>query len=222
MAVVVAVDLLGVQAEALGLFDKAAVVENVGGGAVQLVAVVIEDIDDVVQLVGIGEMQSLPDLALVGLAVADDAENVVVPPVDPVGQRRAGGRGDALAQRAGGQIHAGGEQAVGVAGGLGVGPVEGVGLLDGIVAHQAEGGIGHRSGVALGQHQPVPVLPAGILGVEFHDLAVENGHQVRKVHGAAHVAEAQGVDDLQRFQPDLRRQNFALLFIHGKSLPFCF
>ena len=40
-----------------------------------------------------------------------------------------------------------------------------------------------------------------------------------RITGAAHVAEAPGVDDLQRFQPDLSRQNFALFFVHGVFLP---
>ena len=59
-----------------------------------------------------------------------------------------------------------------------------------------------------------------ILGIKLHDLTVQNGHQVRQVHGAAHVAEAPGVDDLQGLQPDLSRQNFALFFVHGVFLPF--
>ena len=36
------------------------------------------------------------------------------------------------------------------------------------------------------------------------------------------MAEAPGVDDLQRFQPDLSRQNFAFLLVHGEFLPFRF
>src|SRR5699024_8345602 len=57
---VMAVDLLGVQAEGLRLFGDIAVVQDVGGGAVQLIAVVVDEVDDVVQLVGIGEVEGLP------------------------------------------------------------------------------------------------------------------------------------------------------------------
>ena len=127
---------------------------------------------------GIGELEGLPDLALVRLTVADDAEDVVGAAVDLVAQSGAGSGGSALAQRAGGQIHAGSQLAVSVAGELGVGLVQGVGLLHGIEAHETEGGISHGSGVALTEHQPVAILPAGVLGIELHDLTVQNGHQV--------------------------------------------
>ena len=146
--------------------------QNVGHGAVQLIAVLVDEVDEVVQLVGKGELEGLPDLTLIGLAVTDDAEHVVVPAVDLIAQGGAGGGGGALAQRAGGQIHTGGQLPVGVAGESGVGMVQGIGLLHGIEAHEAEGGVGHRAGVALGEDQPVPVLPSGILGVKLHDLAV--------------------------------------------------
>ena len=130
------------------------------------------------------------------------------------GSSRTGSGGSALAQGAGGQIHAGGQLPVGMAGELGVGLVQGVSLLHGIISHEAEGGVSHGTGVALAEHQPVTILPTGILGVKLHDLTVQNGHQVRQIHGAAHVAEAAGVDDLQGFQPDLSRQYVALLYIH--------
>ena len=65
-----AIDLLRVQAEGLRLLGQIAVSQNVIGGAVQLIAVFIDEIDQVVQLVGIGELEGLPDLALVALAVA--------------------------------------------------------------------------------------------------------------------------------------------------------
>ena len=175
---VVAVDLLGVQAEARRLSGDVAVVENISGLAVQLVAVVVDDVDEVVQLAGVGEVESLPHLALVGLAVAHHAEYMVGAAVDLVTQGRARGGGSPLAQRAGGQIHAGSQLAVSVAGELGVGLVQGVGLLHGIEAHETEGGISHGSGVALTEHQPVAILPAGVLGIELHDLTVQNGHQV--------------------------------------------
>ena len=189
--------------------------QDIVGGAVQLIAVVVDEVNDVVQLVGIGEVETLPDLALVSLTVADDAEYVVITAVDLVAQGGAGGGGHALAQGAGGQIHAGSQLPVSVAGELGAGLVQGVGLLQGIEAHQAEGGVSHGAGVTLGQDQPVTVLPAGILGIEFHDLSIQDGHQVGQIHGAAHMAETTGVDDLQGLQPDLGRQNFALLLVHG-------
>ncbi len=179
---IVAVDLLGIQAKGLCLLGNVAVIQNILSGAVQLIAVVVDEVDNVVQLVGIGKVETLPDLALVGLAVADNAVDSVAAAVNLVAQGGAGSRGHALAQRTGGQVHTGGELTVRMAGELCSRLVQRIGLLHGIEALQPKGGIGHRAGVALAEHQPVPVLPTGILGVHLHDLAVEHGHQVRQVH----------------------------------------
>ena len=86
-----------------------------------------------------------------------------------------------------------------------MGLVQSIGILRGIKAHQPEGGIGHRACVALAEHQPVAVGIPGVLGVKTHDLAVQHGHQIGQIHRAAHMAEAAGMDDLQRLQTDLGR-----------------
>ena len=135
---VMTVNLLRVQAEALRLPGDVAVVKNIHRLAVQLVAVVVDDKDNVVQLVGIGKVESLPDLALIGLAIADDAEYMVLAAVDAVAQRCAGGSGHTLAQRAGSEVDTGGQLAVGVAGELGMRLVKGIGLSHGI----SEDGVG--------------------------------------------------------------------------------
>ena len=135
---VMTVNLLRVQAEALRLPGDVAVVKNIHRLAVQLIAVVVDDKDNVVQLVGIGKVESLPDLALIGLAIADDAEYMVLAAVDAVAQCCAGGSGHTLAQRAGSEVDTGGQLAVGVAGELGMRLVKGIGLSHGI----SEDGVG--------------------------------------------------------------------------------
>ena len=135
---VMTVNLLRVQAEALRLPGDVAVVKNIHRLTVQLVAVVVDDKDNVVQLVGIGKVESLPDLALIGLAIADDAEYMVLAAVDAVAQCCAGGSGHTLAQRAGSEVDTGGQLAVGVAGELGMRLVKGIGLSHGI----SEDGVG--------------------------------------------------------------------------------
>ena len=135
---VMTVNLLRVQAEALSLPGGVAVVKNIHRLAVQLIAVVVDDKDNVVQLVGIGKVESLPDLALIGLAIADDAEYMVLAAVDAVAQCCAGGSGHTLAQRAGSEVDTGGQLAVGVAGELGMRLVKGIGLSHGI----SEDGVG--------------------------------------------------------------------------------
>ena len=135
---VMTVNLLRVQAEALRLPGDVAVVKNIHRLTVQLIAVVVDDKDNVVQLVGIGKVESLPDLALIGLAIADDAEYMVLAAVDAVAQCCAGGSGHTLAQRAGSEVDTGGQLAVGVAGELGMRLVKGIGLSHGI----SEDGVG--------------------------------------------------------------------------------
>ena len=135
---VMTVNLLRVQAEALRLPGDVAVVKNIHRLAVQLIAVVVDDKDNVVQLVGIGKVESLPDLALIGFAIADDAEYMVLAAVDAVAQCCAGGSGHTLAQRAGSEVDTGGQLAVGVAGELGMRLVKGIGLSHGI----SEDGVG--------------------------------------------------------------------------------
>ena len=135
---VMTVNLLRVQAEALSLPGDVAVVKNIHRLAVQLIAVVVDDKDNVVQLVGIGKVESLPDLALIGFAIADDAEYMVLAAVDAVAQCCAGGSGHTLAQRAGSEVDTGGQLAVGVAGELGMRLVKGIGLSHGI----SEDGVG--------------------------------------------------------------------------------
>ena len=117
---VMAIDFLSIQAEGLSLLSQAAMIQNGCGGAIQLIAVVIKEINDVVQLLSIGKVQAFPNLALVSLTVTDDAENVVVAAVDLVAQSGAGSGGSALAQRTGGQVNTGSQLAVGMAGELGV------------------------------------------------------------------------------------------------------
>ena len=135
---VMTVNLLRVQAEALSLPGDVAVVKNVHRLTVQLIAVIVDDKDNVVQLVGIGKVESLPDLALIGLAIADDAEYMVLAAVDAIAQCCAGGSGHTLAQRAGSEVDTGGQLAVGVAGELGMRLVKGIGLSHGI----SEDGVG--------------------------------------------------------------------------------
>ena len=93
---VMSVDLLRVEAKGRGLFGEVAVGQNVVRGTVQLIAVFVNKIDEVVQLVGVGKVESLPDLALIGLAIAYNAENMIGTAINLVAEGGAGGRGGTL------------------------------------------------------------------------------------------------------------------------------
>ena len=95
--------------------------------------------------------------------------------------------------------------------------VERVGALHRVISLEAERCVHDRAAVALGQNEPVAVLPVGILRVDVHDLAVQNGHCVRHRHRAANVTKTAGRDHLERFQTDFRRKHTQLvqfLLIH--------
>ena len=74
-------------------------------------------------------------------------------------QGHAAGTGNALAQGAGGHIHAGNGGHVGMALQIAVNMPQGGQILHREEAPVGEGGIQAGGGVALAEHEPVPVLP---------------------------------------------------------------
>src|SRR5208282_6062547 len=74
-------------------------IHDVAHPAVDLQAVVINDADQVVELMMTGLHGGFPDLPLLLLAVAHDAERPVIFPVELAGQRNAHGYAESLSQR---------------------------------------------------------------------------------------------------------------------------
>ena len=208
---VMPVDRLGGQAEGGKLGGQIAVAHNIVHRAVQLIFVGIDQENQMVQAVVGGELGALPHLSLVTFAVADEDEDVIVPPVQPVAQGRAHGGGNPLPQRAGGQVNARGFEPVGVAGQIGMGQIDGGQLLLREIPLERQRGIGRRTGVPLAHDHPVPLLPPGVLRIDAHHLAVEHGQRLHHRHGAAHMAKANGLELLERRHADLLRE-YAELF----------
>jgi hypothetical protein len=135
-------------------------------------------------------------------------------------ERRGDARGGraTLAERTGGHVDTGGLQAVGVAGDVGVRAVHGHERLEreepGLVERRVE----RRPRVALGKDKPVAAVPAGVLRVVYHLLAVEHGEHVRDRHRAAQVADAEAEQDRKHVAADLGREQLhvaQLLLLHG-------
>ncbi|MNV66264.1 hypothetical protein D3C71_1590090 [compost metagenome] len=105
------------------------------------------------------------------------------------GDCHADGVGDALAERTGGRLDAGGVAVFRVAGGAGAELAEILDLLDGdvFVARQIEQRIKQHRAMAGRQHEPVAVRPGGILGVEAEEAREEDCRYVSRTHGQAGV-----------------------------------
>ena len=164
-----------------------------------------------------GKLCAFPDLALIALTVAYGNVNTARTVLHAAAECGADGFAHALTERAGRQVNADGLAAVGMRREIRVRLVERVRALHRVISLEAERRIHNRAAVSLGQNEPVAVLPAGILRVDVHDLAVQNGHCVRHRHRAANVTKTAGRDHLKRFQTDFRRKHTQLvqfLLIH--------
>ena len=188
LVIVVAVDLDDVPAEGLALLVQRLGGHDVGGAAVDLQAVHVDDGAQVVQLILGSGHESLPNLALGDFAVAQDGVDAVIPVVELAAQSHTDSGGNALAQRAGGHIDTGNVVHFHVAGHMGVNAAELLQALHGEEAPQGQRGIQSGRAVALGHDKAVTVRVLGILGVHLHDVEVESGQHVQAAEGAAGMA----------------------------------
>ena len=117
-----------------------------------------------------------PDLAFLDFAVTHEDVNPAVAAVQAGRQGQAVGDGQALAQGAGGDLHARRAGGVGMALQDAAELAQGGELLPGEITQAGEHGIEGRGAVALGEDEAVPVGPAGIAGPDAH-LGEEQGHQ---------------------------------------------
>ena len=178
--------------------------------------VVVVDHREVAQLLGAGQRRRLGGDALLDVAVAGDHVDLVVEralagrgvrveqaALAPGGHRHADRRGQALAQRAGGDLDAGGVPVLGVAGGLaapGAQRLE-VGELQ-AVAGEVELDVEREAGVPGREHEPVAADPVGVGGVVPHDPLEQRVGQRRQAHGGAGMAVADLLHGVRRQHAD--------------------
>ena len=155
-----------------------------------------------------GRLAGFPDLTLVELAVADDAVGVAAALLDPVAERDTGGRADALTERASRHIHAGDLPTVGVAREPRPGLVDRLEPVQREIAGLSQRGVKAGRTVALGQHEPVTILPVRAGGVYAHLSAVENSKNVCDGDRAANMSESGATDGADSAFADLRTERF--------------
>ncbi len=181
--------------------------------AVDADAVVVVQRHQLVQLPGTGQRAGFVADAFHQAAVAQEDVGVVVDDDVAVavelgrqqllGQRHAHGVGEALAERAGGGLHARGDADLGVARRLAVQLAEVLQLLQRqVVAGQVQQRIEQHRGVAVGQHEAVAIEPVRIgrvvLQVPVPQRHGDVGHAHRRAGvarvGLLHGVHGQGAD----------------------------
>ena len=107
-----------------------------------------------------------------------------------LGEREAHAHGDALAERARRDLHAGREAAFGMAGAAGAELAERLELVERELAHagEVEERVDEGRAVPAGEHEPVAVRPLRVGGVVLEELQPERGDEVRDAERHAGVA----------------------------------
>ena len=132
----------------------------------------------------------LPGLALLAVAVGEHAEDVrgVVEAVEAQGERDAEAHREALAERAGGDLDAGGLVHVRVALEVRADLAQAHQVLEREVAVVGERGVLDRRGVALAEHEAVALGPLRVARIVAQDAVVERGEDVRRRQRRVEVA----------------------------------
>ncbi len=167
--------------------------------AVDADAVVVVQRDELVQLPGTGQGGGLVADAFHQAAVAQEGVGAVVNDRVAVavelggqqllGQRHAHGIGDALAQRAGGGLHARGHVDLGVAGGQAVQLAEALQLGHAeLVAGEVQQRVDQHRAVAVAEHETVAVGPVRVGRVVLEVTVPQRLGHVGHAHGGAGVA----------------------------------
>ncbi len=193
---IVAVDLDGVPAR--GLEAGGLVVgDRQGRRPVDRDAIVVEEDDELAEAQMACERDRFLADAFHEAAVASDHVGVVVDDVvaepgieQALRQRHADRGGDALAERAGGRLDAGGVAELGMAGGLGAELAEALEVadLDAGIAGEVKQRIEQHRSVPGREHEAVAVGPLGIGGVEAERLAEQDGGDIGHAHRHSRVA----------------------------------
>jgi hypothetical protein len=161
-------------------------------------AVVVPDRDQLAQPQRAGKRAGLVGDALHQAAVAEEGVGAMVDDLVAVtvvlrgehllGQRHADGIADALAERPGGGLDAGGVAVLGVTGGLRVPLAERLEVVDGdVVAGQVQQRVDQHRAVAVGEHEAIAVRPARVGRVVTQQVVPQHLGDVGHAHRGARV-----------------------------------
>ena len=172
--------------------------------------VVVVDQREVAELLVAGEGAGLVADALLEVTVGGDRPDVVVehrlaafgvrvqqPALAAGGHRHADRVADALAQRAGGGLHAGGVPVLGVSRGQRAPLPQRLEVVEAqAVAGQVELDVEGQARVPAGQHEAVASRPVGVGRVVAHDTVEQQVGGGREAHGGAWMAVAGLLDGI--------------------------
>jgi hypothetical protein len=202
LAEVVAVHSLGRPAGGLEAGDLVAGLGD-GGFAVDGGVVIVEEHGQLVQAQATCERNGLMADSLHQAAVAGDHPGAVIDqPFAETGVQvalrhgHADGGGEALAQRAGGGLHAGGVAVLGVAGGERA-PLPEVAELvhrHRLDAVEVQQGVEQHGAVAGAEHEAIAVGPERVGGVELERPGPQRGGDIRHAHRHPLVPRPSAVD----------------------------
>ena len=183
---------------------------NVDGAVVGHPVVVPEE-DELAEPQVPGERYDLLPNALLQAAVPDEGIGVMIDDIgsqplaqEGLGERHARRVGDALAERAGGDLDPAGRIELGMALAVGSEFAEALDLVDGdlLVAAQVKEGIEQHRSVPARLHEPVPVKPQRILRVELEVTREQGGHRIRRAQRGSGMPLAYPLDGVDREEAD--------------------
>ncbi|GBD15081.1 hypothetical protein HRbin25_00972 [bacterium HR25] len=160
-------------------------VAAVVGEAIVLDAVVVHNGDEIVQAVVGGAHGRLPGLALVAVAVGQEAVDAVIAAVQARSQGQTHAEGEPHPQGAGRHLHPRRHPHDGVPLQAAPQPTEGEELVHREVAGLGQDGVVGGGGVPLAEDEPVPLRPLGVLRVVAQDVEVEGDEDVGGGEGAS-------------------------------------
>ncbi|AHC85779.1 hypothetical protein X970_16245 [Pseudomonas monteilii SB3101] len=200
---VIAVHALNEPAKGLPAVDDWLEGQYLAGMAIRLLVVHIDDGDQVVQAPMAGRHGGLPGRALVELAIG---QQVVHPAVRPLAfEPEAGADGDAqaVAERATGDLHAGGIGSHTRHGQAAIVATVGFKLILWDYAGLDQCGIEGNRVVSDGQVETVALLPFGVAGVEAQRMEIRDRQQVGGAQRLADIALALDLPHAQCVAADI-------------------
>ncbi len=183
------VDFLDMPVKSGELFLERRRIHDLADLAVNLQPVPVHKSYTIVQVIVGSSHHCFPNLTLLELAVSqEDIDPALLLPIQLCRQGHAVGGGKPLTQRAGGHIHPRNIFPVRMPLEAAVDFAKTQQLFRGKEAPFRQGGIIHRRGVALAEHEDISLIPAGLGDIKFHEFKIQGCEYFHCRQGAAGMA----------------------------------
>ena len=206
-------------AECLEFLVKRFRSDHVGGSAVDLQSVDIDDRTEIVALVVSSSHCGFPDLAFLAFAVADQAVNAVILAGKFIGDCHAVCRRKSLTEGACAHVDAGREVHIGMTLQAAVDLTEREQLLFRDDSFFRKRRVEQRGGMSLGENEPVAVrdfhgFPCRVFRGDIHDLKKQQCHDFRCAERAARMSAFRVGNLTDDIPPDIPRVKFQFFIVH--------